>query len=81
MLLPAPPLPQRRMPLEPLLDRFGGNTFALAKAAGVHVRTVQRWAEEGLPFLKADRICSRVNEFPCHVWLDWTDDDPPPEDG
>jgi hypothetical protein len=63
------------MPLEPLLHRFGDNTDALAKAAGVSQRTVQRWCHEGLPYVKADRVCCRVNEQPSHVWLDWHLDD------
>lgn len=75
-LLPIPPLPSRSMPLAPLLARFGDDTAALAKAAGVSRRQVQRWAKAGLPYLKADRVCCKVNEFPAHVWLDWADDDP-----
>lgn len=63
------------MPLGPLLSRFGGNTAALAKAAGVSRRTVQRWSEDGLPYLKADRMCVKVKECPPHVWLDWHLDD------
>jgi hypothetical protein len=59
------------MPLGPLLRRFGDNTDALAKAAGVSQRTVQRWCREGLPYIKADRVCCKVNEIPPHVWLDW----------
>jgi hypothetical protein len=63
------------MPLAPLLHRFGDNTEALAKAAGVSRRTVQRWCERGLPYLKADRVCIRLDEMPEHVWLDWHLDD------
>lgn len=63
------------MPLEPLLHRFGDNTKALADAAGVSRRTVQRWIEDGLPYIKADRICCKVKECPPHVWLDWHLDD------
>jgi hypothetical protein len=63
------------MPLEPLLRRFNHNTDALARAAGVSRRTVQRWHDNGLPYLKADRVCCKVNECPPHVWLDWDLDD------
>jgi len=63
------------MPVQPLLHRFGDNTDALAKAAGVSRRTVQRWCEHGLSYLKADRVCIKVNEMPEHVWLDWHLDD------
>lgn len=63
------------MPLGPLLHRFNDNTAALAKAAGVSRRTVQRWCEHGLPYLKADRVCVKVKECPPHVWLDWHLDD------
>lgn len=74
---PPPPLPRRRFPMEPLLARFGGNTEALAKAAGVSQRSIQRWTRQGgLTYLRADRLCCKVHEIAPHVWLDWHLDDP-----
>jgi hypothetical protein len=68
-------LPARYLPVEPLLRRFGGDTGALACAARVSRRQVQRWVETGLRFDKADKVCIAAGETPCVVWPEFHDFD------
>lgn len=68
---PPPKFPKRRFPAAPLLARFGNSELALAHAANVHERTVERWLTKGLRYRDADIYCTRAGETPSHVWLDW----------
>lgn len=66
-------LPELTLPLAPLLFLFHGDKEALALAAGVDVRSVQRWALSGVSLLDADWLaCRTLSENPCSVWgPDW----------
>lgn len=62
-------LPDVILPLAPLLFRFHDDKEALALAAGVDVRSVQRWALSGVSWLLADWLsCRTLGENPMAVW-------------
>lgn len=62
-------LPDVILPLAPLLFRFHDDKEALALAAGVDVRSVQRWALSGVSWLLADWLsCRTLGLNPSSVW-------------
>jgi hypothetical protein len=60
-----------RVPLEPLVERYGGNGSALARALGCAQEQVSRWRSHGLPLVSADRLAVALGLHPVEVWPDW----------
>jgi len=53
----------------------------LADIVGVDVRTVERWAADGIPERHIDRLAVHIaHRMPWELWPDWTDDDPTEDD-
>lgn len=69
----------RRWPLEPLLELLGidqDHQYWRARVAvfvPYNVRTVLRWATEGLTDEAADRVAIHLGLQPFVIWPDWTD--------
>jgi lambda repressor-like predicted transcriptional regulator len=65
-------IPTGRLPLAPLLAHFDGSIQALARAARVHLRTIQRYHAEGVTYLQADELaCGALGIHPISVWPEW----------
>ena len=65
-------MPERRWPLEPLLEAVGGRR-AVVFECRVSGATVDRWAEVGLSDYQADRSACRAGLNPSAIWPDWFD--------
>lgn len=61
---------QPRLPLEPLVARFGG-VSGLARALGRDRAQVGKWRQRGVTLDTADRIAVAVGLHPCEVWPEW----------
>ena len=59
-----------RLPLDPVDDRFGLGTRALAERVGVWPRTVQKWRRRGVDPWTADTIAVRRGTVPSELWGD-----------
>ena len=91
--LPGPTSNVRRFPLEPLAYALGvqvgppsvkgtdGHPIghgAIAEKLGVNVRTVRRYAKDGIPEKNADYFAVKAaGKLPWEVWDDYYDDDCP----
>lgn len=62
---------QPRLPFGPLRRYVGAiNTSDAARRLGLHVRVVQRYAQEGVPLSQADRIAVLAGAVPVELWGD-----------
>lgn len=62
--------PQPRLPLEPLVARYG-TVSGLARALGVARTQASHWRAQGVPLHTADRLAVSVGLHPCEVWPEW----------
>ena len=54
----------------------------LAEMFGRDVRTIQRWATQGIPEPRCDELAVTIaHRHPLTIWADWDDDQAEPLDG
>ena len=62
--------PKERLPFAPFVRRFE-NQKDMARELGIPLRTVQRWAKQGIPADRADELAIASGAHPSEIWDSW----------
>ncbi len=54
-----------------VLEHEGCSAAALARAAGIQRRQIERWKVTGLTEAQADHLACRLGVHPSAIWPDW----------
>lgn len=60
-----------KYPIQPLIRWSGLSQQGFAKHYGFHIRQVQRWCADGMPWQSADRVAITCGLHPAIVWDEW----------
>lgn len=61
-----------RFTLDRLLDAAGADSLLqLARITRSHPSTIQRWADDGVPWLATDHLAVSAGLHPATVWPEW----------
>lgn len=63
--------PIDRLPYEPYARRVGENQKEVARNAALPLRTVVRWAKDGIPRERADQLAVALGAHPSEIWSNW----------